>query len=108
TLRRAALFDSALAASGDVSIKLDDRDGYATGDERLAIFDSADPVRNAIRSESDINLPHADNLRFRRDDQDTPISGTVWARGKIRIDGDNRSETLGNTSRRHNVELLEN
>jgi hypothetical protein len=95
-LRKAPLFDSTVFASEKVRILAD----------RVA-FNSADPIRNQIRSLSSVELPHQDKMAFREDQAEPPaIRGTVWAQdpatnpdpddeqGAILVDGDHSGARL--------------
>ncbi len=83
-LRRAAFFDSTVAASGEIEIDADEVN-----------FSSIDPLRNQIRSKSDILLPDIPSIVFTPDSEvQTPEKGTVWAQGDIKIDGATSEELL--------------
>lgn len=83
-LRRAAFFDSTVAASGEIEIDAD-----------KVNFSSSDPLRNQIRSKSDILLPDIPDIAFTPDpDVQTPEKGTVWAQGDIKIAGNSSEERL--------------
>jgi hypothetical protein len=77
-LRKASFFDSTVAASGEIKIEAD-----------KVNFSSSDPLRNQIRSKSDIRLPDTQDIVFTpHSDVQTPEKGTIWAQGDIFIGGD--------------------
>lgn len=77
-LRKASFFDSTVAASGNIHI-----------DAQEVNFSSNDPLRNQIRSKSDILLPEKDDIAFTPDPEvQTPEKGSVWAQADITV-GDN-------------------
>lgn len=97
-LRRAAFFDSTVAASGEIEIDADELN-----------FSSKDPLRNQIRSKSDILLPDIPNITFTPDpDVQTPEKGTVWAQGDIKIDGNSSEERLNQAADQTGGEFLPN
>lgn len=74
-MRKASFFDSTVAASGNIHI-----------DAQEVNFSSNDPLRNQIRSKSDILLPEKDDIMFTPDPEvQTPEKGTVWAQGDITV-----------------------
>ena len=74
-LRKAAFFDSTVAASGEIEILADNIN-----------FSSMDPLRNQIRSKSKIILPDTPDIKFSpHTDVQTPEKGTVWAQKEIQI-----------------------
>ena len=78
TLRRAGFFDSTVLASKKIEIDAD-----------RVEFSSADPLRNQIRSESEIFLPDTPLLKFTpAEDALTAETGTVWSKDDIHIGGD--------------------
>ncbi len=77
TLRRAGFFDSTVLANKKIEIVAD-----------TVKFSSADPLRNQIRSESEIYLPDTLLLEFEpADDNLTAETGTVWSKEDIHIGG---------------------
>lgn len=76
TVRRAAFFDSTVAASGEIQIRSDS-----------IRFSSSDPLRNQIRSQGEIRLPPIRDIEFvPHPDVQTPEKGTVWSKDEILID----------------------
>ncbi len=83
-LRNAAYFSSTVAASGDIEVEADS-----------VTFASSDPLRNQIRSLSDIKLPDTPDLQFQPDAANQRAEkGTVWAYGDIEIDQDSSNQKL--------------
>lgn len=84
TLRRAGFFDSTVLASKKIEIDAD-----------KVNFSSTDPLRNQIRSESEIFLPDTPNLKFTpADDALTVETGTVWSKEDIYIYGNRQASKL--------------
>lgn len=84
TLRKAAYFNSTVAASGDIEL---------SGDS--VRFESTDPLNNQIRSLADIYLPDIPDLEFRPDPGNQRAEkGTVWAYGDISIGEDSSQPKL--------------
>lgn len=77
TLRRAGFFDSTVLASKKIDIDADKVE-----------FSSLDPLRNQIRSESEIYLPDTPLLKFTpAEGALTAETGTVWSKEDIHIGG---------------------
>ncbi|MFA5505152.1 MAG: hypothetical protein WC314_13405 [Vulcanimicrobiota bacterium] len=103
-LRRAAFFDSTLAASGNITIDVNrHRDGSDS-----VVFNSKDPFRNQIRSDGDIDLPPSRYLDFRKGEENPPpTQGTIWSKERVLFDGENDTETLSRAVRNLDIEIVD-
>ncbi len=98
TLRRAGFFDSTVLASKKIEIDAD-----------KVNFSSTDPLRNQIRSESEIYLPDTPNLKFTpADDAITVEKGTVWSKDDIYIHGSSNADKLRRAAEDTGADFLPN
>ena len=103
SLRRTAFFDSTLASSDGIDIKVKK---FEDGGDAV-VFNSRDPVRNQIRSGADIRLPHRRLLGFRANEgTPPPTKGTVWSKGDVYFADSKRPEDIAATAREHNLEIV--
>lgn len=87
--RTAAFVDSTLAASERIKIDIGNDPA-----ERL-VLNSKDPVHNELRSLSSVEIPTAESIAFRQGQADVSgVRGTVWARRKIAVGGQQSQEAL--------------
>ena len=96
TLRRAGFFDSTVLASKKIEIDADNVN-----------FSSMDPLRNQIRSESEIYLPDTKDLKFTPADEALTVeTGTVWSKEEIYINKDGQASKLRDAAERTGADFL--